>query len=153
MNELALDRCLEIIQTEMVAHVAVVDAGGPYVTPISYMTLGAGIYFRTGAGRRLTALLKDPRVCLEFSRYDESMGNWESVVGFGLAHRIVDDTTAQDVIAGLLSKYAPVLGSPLTRGSQIPIAGDEAIVGIEIDDLTGRSSGTWFSTSTRPGRL
>jgi nitroimidazol reductase NimA-like FMN-containing flavoprotein (pyridoxamine 5'-phosphate oxidase superfamily) len=153
MDELALDRCLQIIQTEMVAHVAVVDDDGPYVAPVSYMNLGATIYFRTGEGRRMSAISNDPRVCLEVSRYDENTGVWESVVGFGKAQRIDDDTTAQEVISGLLSKYARVIGSPLSHGGVSPIAGGEEIVGVELTEFHGRSSGTWFSTTTRPGRL
>lgn len=153
MEELSFARCLAILESEAVGHVAVLDADGPYVSPVSYVVFDGTIYFRTGPGRRLRAITKDPRVCFEVSAYGPEGGIWESVVGFGSARLIDEDQVAQRVIHELFSKYSAILGSPLTRGSAKPLPEPGIVVGITFNEMTGRTSGSWFSIPTRPGRL
>lgn len=153
MEELPIDRCIEILESESVAHIAVSDVEGPYVSPVSYVFIDGTVYFRTGPGRRLRAIVADPRVCFEVSKYQDDGGRWESVVGFGTARLVSDDSRAQRVIHELFSKYSSILGSPLTRGSPKPLPEPGGVVGIDFNEVTGRTSGSWFSIPTRPGRL
>ena len=55
MRELAPDRCWEIIHDERVGHLAQIDEGEPYVTPLSYVIHAGDFLFRTAAGRRVQA--------------------------------------------------------------------------------------------------
>ncbi len=153
MEELSLTRCTEILESEPVGHVAVSDDDGPYVTPVSFVIIEGAGYFRTGAGRRLRAIAENPRVCFEVSRYEADRGSWESVVGFGSARLVDDDAVAQRVVQKLFSKYSEILGTPLSRGGPRPLPEFAAIVRIGFEEISGRSSGTWFSMPTRPGRL
>lgn len=152
MEDLSIETCGEILTTERIAHVAVVDDEGPYVTPVSYVMLGGNLFFRTGAGRRLDAMNTDPRVCVEVSRVGED-GGWQSVVGFGQARTVTDDAIAQEVVRELFSKYRDRLGSPLSRGRALPLPETAVIMKVALKSISGRSSGSWLSIPTRPGRL
>jgi nitroimidazol reductase NimA-like FMN-containing flavoprotein (pyridoxamine 5'-phosphate oxidase superfamily) len=153
MEDLSVERSLEVLTTGRIAHIAVTDEGGPYVTPISYVILGAHLYMRTGPGRRLAALENDPRVCVEVNSTEADSGRWESVIGFGTADIVNDDSRIQEVIRSLYTKYPETLGSPLSRGHSLPLAGGAAIIEVKFNKLTGRSSGSWLTVPTRPGRL
>lgn len=151
MNELTWERCRDILTDSRVAHIAVIADGEPYVSPISYVVVGDAICIRTGTGKRIDALRHNPRVCVEVSNYDESSGDWESVIIWGTAEFVEDDRRAQEVIFAFLEKYRDVLGSPLNPGSVLPDA--EIVVRIPIEHSTGETSGNYFSVRRRPGRL
>lgn len=153
MDEMSLESCVGLLESELVAHIGVSDDDGPYVTPVSYVIIETRFFFRSGPGRRLRAVGADPRVCVEVSRHSGDGGSWESVVGFGPARLVDDDSLAQTVVQRLFSKYQAALGSPLTRGGSRPLPEPGVIVCVELEDITGRSSGSWFSIPTRPGRL
>lgn len=143
---------MDLLREELVAHIGVATADGPYVTPVSFVYSGEDIAFRTRPGTRLSALTADPRVCVEVSRYDRETGAWESVVVRGHARRITDDQRIQQVIAAILGKYRQAFGSLLAPGAALPL-GDEAVVVVGVEEITGRSSGSFFGPRTRPGRM
>ena len=143
---------MELLRDEYVAHIAVIADDGPYVTPISFVFTGEDIVFRTRPGARLTALLSDPRACVEISRYDPRTGAWECVIVRGHARRYSDERSVQHATAALLQKYRSVLGSLLTPSGTVAL-GDEVVVAISVEEITGRTSGSFFGARTRPGRL
>ena len=51
-----------------------------YVTPMSFVLMGDEGCSRTKPGRRFEAIESNPMVCIEVSRFDESTGDWVSVV-------------------------------------------------------------------------
>jgi hypothetical protein len=53
----------------------------------------------------------------------------------------------------LMNKYEAVLGSPLGRGGLQPMASFPHVVAVEIEEISGMTSGRGFSYRTRPGRL
>ena len=153
MDELPFEEAMAFIARSDVAHLGVIDNGAPYVSPISYVLIEGRLCFRTGAGRRLDALRSNPRVSVEVSEYDIETGDWKSVIAGGDASIVTDDRTAQEVVGQLLHKYAKAIGSPLSRGGARPLPEPGVIVAIDLAEVTGRSSGSWFSLPTRPGRL
>lgn len=153
MEELVYEEAMSFVATSDVAHLGVLDDGDPYVSPISYVLIDNKLYFRTGSGRRLDALKADPRVSVEISEYDIETGDWKSVIASGTAFLVTEDAEAQAVVGGLLHKYSSAIGSPLSRGASRPLPEPGVIVGIEMKQVTGRVSGSWFSLPTRPGRL
>lgn len=152
MHDLTFDECIELLIEEQVAHVGVVTERGPYVTPVSYVFAGDRLAFRTRPGERLQALEADPRVCVEVSRYNTHTGDWKSVVARGTATRTTDDREIQAVTEGLIEKYRPAIGSLLAVGATPPLGG-EVIVTVELEEVTGRSSGSFFAFRTKPGRF
>ncbi|HLU31620.1 MAG TPA: pyridoxamine 5'-phosphate oxidase family protein [Acidimicrobiia bacterium] len=151
MNELTPLQCQSLLTSSSIAHLAVVDDGAPYVTPISYVMIGDALFVRTSPGRRIQALRTNPKVCIEVSEYHDDTGDWESVVIFSTAEFVEDDRVDQEVISAFFDKYRNVLGSPLNPGSVLPHEG--VTVRFPIDISTGRTSGSYFSVRTRPGLL
>jgi hypothetical protein len=73
---------------------------------------------------------------------------------WGNAREITDDLEAQTVISALVSKYRPVMGSPLSPGpNDVGLAEPDILMAIPIETITGRCSGSFFHIATRPGRL
>ena len=154
MDELSIEHCLKVLEDGWVAHLGVISEGEPYVAPISYVVVDGQVCFKTGPGRRAEAIRSSPRVCLEISHVDQSTGYWESVAVWGNAGEITNDLQAQTVISSLVSKYRPVLGSPLSPGpNDVGLAEPDILIAVPIETITGRSSGSFFHIATRPGRL
>ncbi len=152
MDELTPAECRRILSAAQVGHLAVISDGEPYVSPISYVYMDDAIWVRTGPGRRVDAIGEHPRVCVEVSEFDDETGHWESMIIWGEARICQDDRTAQRVIMAILTKYRDSMGSPLSPGGGAPME-PEVIVEIPVEVGTGRSSGSYFSVRTRPGRL
>ncbi|HLT96468.1 MAG TPA: pyridoxamine 5'-phosphate oxidase family protein [Acidimicrobiia bacterium] len=151
MNELTPTQCLALLSTARVGHLAVISEGDPYVAPISFVLIGEAIYVRTASGKRIEAMKANPRVCFEVSKMDDATGDWESVIVWSTAEFVDDDRTSQEVIAAFHDKYRDVLGSPLNPGRVVPE--DIYVVRFPIEISEGRSSGSYFSMRSRPGRL
>lgn len=151
MQDLTTDQARQLLSEAMVAHLAVIDEGEPYVTPISFVLVENAVCVRTGPGRRVDAIGARPRVCVEASEFEVDSGNWRSVIAWGEAQLLEDDPDARDIVLALMEKYRSAIGSPLSPGGVFPGAG--VIIRIPIDRITGRASGSFFSVRTRPGRL
>lgn len=151
MDELTPTEASQLLTSEQVAHIGVVDDGVPYVTPVSYVIVEGEFCFRTGAGRRVDALRENPSVSIEVMRLVD--GRWECVIASGTAREISDSQQASVVISELLKKYSEQIGSSLTGGARTPMPEPGIIVAVKLSEISGRSSGSWFSIPTRPGRL
>lgn len=153
MESVSREQALEFLETQSVAHLGMISGGAPYVTPMSYVTDGERILFRTMAGRKLDGLRTNPAVCIEVSLFDEETGNWVSVIVRGEAHFIDDDTTKQEMVARLFAKYEKVMGSPLSGSTPTPPGGVPYVIEVPIAEITGMSSHGGLGARTRPGRL
>lgn len=152
MEDLTPEATLDLLVNAMVAHVGVIDGEAPYVSPVSYVVVDQELCFRTGAGRRIDAIRKNPAISIEMMRTTDD-DRWECVIARGDAYEVDDPRQAQAVVSGLLSKYAKQIGSPLSGGARGPMRETSVIIAAPLSDISGRTSGTWFSIPTRPGRL
>ncbi len=153
MDTLPLDRCHALFEEEHVAHIGVVTDEGPYVTPISYVFLGAQLAFRTAPGRRTEAIETDPRVSIEVSSYDAATGDWSSAIASGTARVIRNDRLKeQQVVDALLEKYRDAYDNLLPMPAGLG-PGTRFIVVVDIIEIAGRTSGGFLRPRTRPGRL
>lgn len=150
MIDLTPEESARILDEGRVAHIAVLAAGEPYVTPMSYVIVDGHMYFRTGPGRRVDALRASPRVCVEVTilREDDA---WESALFWGEARFVDDAARRADVVAALLRKYhtASALGS----SSPSFLREEHPIIAITPESTTGRASGRDLGPKMRPGRL
>ena len=90
-----------VLDAGLVAHVAVVDDGQPYVIPVAYARRGNEVLFHGSTGSRLFRLLAEGRpTCLTVTLLDglvlarsafESSMNYRSVVVLGVARRLSGD--------------------------------------------------------------
>jgi nitroimidazol reductase NimA-like FMN-containing flavoprotein (pyridoxamine 5'-phosphate oxidase superfamily) len=153
MEEIAESEAIEFLTHAMVAHIGVISDGEPYVTPMSFVVDGRRILFRTKPGRRFEAIEATPVVSIEASHFDESSGDWVSVVVRGRAREADDPETTARTVELLYDKYEAVLGSPLGHGGLQPMSTFPHVIEVPIDDITGMTSGRGFAIRTRPGRL
>lgn len=152
MEDLTAAEAKDFLNVLEVLHIAVIDDGEPYVTPISFVVIDGAICFRTGPGRRLRALDAGGRVCLEGSVFEKG-GEWQSVIAWGTARRVEDMDARADVVAAILNKYREATDTLLSPGRPAPMGGEPVVVAVDIDYVTGRRSGHQFGVGTKPGRL
>lgn len=153
MESLSREQALEVLENAPVAHLGLIDGERPYVTPMSFVVEGDRIFFRTMAGKKLDALRANPFVCIEASKYDEETGEWESVIVWGVARETDEDSIKQDVISHLFRKYEKAVGSPLSGSGMRPLEDLPHVVVVEMEEVSGMTSGRGWSQRTRPGRL
>ena len=152
MDVLSPDEIEQVLVDGRVAHVAVIDDGRPYVSPMSYIYSDGAIAFRTVEGRRIHALRANPAICMEVTRYDDETGDWWSVIAQGSAEFIEDDHDAAGIIAELLHKYSESFAGLFPMPDRgIPTVA--SVVRVHIDEVDGRCSGRFTDVKTRPGRL
>ena len=151
MDTLTQDQCQALLEEEHVAHIGVITAEGPYVTPISFVSLGDGVAFRSLTGRRLNAIKENPRVSFEITEHNPETGSWRSVIASGSATLIEDPQQEASIIQQLLQRYTESFNSLL--GDTGPTLSQAFVVRVDFDGITGRSSGTFLQPKTRPGRL
>lgn len=151
MEDLDREAAVAVLSAQHVAHIGVVADGEPYVSPISFAVIGDHLYFRTGRGRRLAAILMHPRVCIEASITDDQ--GWDSVIVWGDAYEIEDIQRQADIIEALLEKYSKSIDSVLSFSRPSPLADDSSVVAVPLSEVSGRSSGRGLDPALRPGRL
>ena len=152
MDVLSENRVSELLDSALYAHVAVVSRGDPYVTATSFVRLGDSLYLRSFPGERLDALRAHPRASLSVVEFDEASGTWESVVVKGDVTFIDDSRLAQDVVSAFFEKYRRYEDA-LSGGAVQPPLGQAEIIGVSMEQVSGRSSGKWLEPPVRPGRL
>jgi nitroimidazol reductase NimA-like FMN-containing flavoprotein (pyridoxamine 5'-phosphate oxidase superfamily) len=153
MDTLTQEQCRNLLEDEHVAHIGVITDEGPYVTPISYVTLDNKLAFRTAPGRRTEAIEIDPRVSVEASRYDRETGDWSSVIVRGTATVIRNDAAREQVVVdALFDKYRNAYDNLLSMPAGMGL-GTRFIVVVDIVEMSGRTSGGYLQPRTRPGRL
>ena len=153
MEDLSEPDTMALLEQGDVAHLAIISEGEPYVTPISYVLLENSLAFRTGPGRRLSAIAEGTRANVVVTNYDTATGAWESAMVWGTAEKLPEGPQREKIIGLMLEKYRGVLGSPLSFSPFAPAGGLTDVVCVAIDAMSGRSSGSGFNPRTRPGRL
>lgn len=167
METLPAARIDQLLDSARFAHIAVVSNGDPYVSPLSFVHFEDSLYFRCTPGERVDALLAHPRASASIVEFEDETGAWESVLVRGEVSFIDDDQTEDAIVVLFLDKYRdfqPTLGSgPRLHTfddagigwigtAEIP-PGDAVLFGVEMGEVSGRTSGRWMTPGTRPGRL
>ena len=153
MTPLSQEEAMVILTVAHIAHIGVIADGEPYVTPMSYVVDGDRVLFRTMPGRKLDAIRKLPKVSIEVSRLDETTGDWVSVIAKGTAVETDDETLKSKVVEMLMEKYRSIIGSPLSTGGMPLLGGAPHVIVVNLDEVSGMSSGRGWDHRTRPGRL
>lgn len=124
--------------------------GQPFVTPYSFWFDGKRIYFHGAkTGRSKENLLQNPQVCLTVAQQGRYLPakramdfsvEFNSVMVFGTARRVIADKEKTYALQGLLDKYFPHLKSE--EDYEPIIDRDLAITGvyaIDIESMSGKS--------------
>ncbi len=82
--ELTKDECLELLGTQEIGRLAVVDGGYPLVFPVNYVIDDEAVIVRTGPGTKLSAARMD-RVGFEVDHINPEQASGWSVLVHGIA--------------------------------------------------------------------
>jgi nitroimidazol reductase NimA-like FMN-containing flavoprotein (pyridoxamine 5'-phosphate oxidase superfamily) len=152
MKDLVPSQVRALLADEPVAHVAVIAWGKPYVTPVSYVWLDEALWFRTAPGTRLDAVVANPDLSVEVSRFDLATGYWESIIIAGRGEVVADPEAEERVQRALRVKYRRITKSALDMPSDV-VPKEGTVVKVVVESLSGRSSGSGLKGPDRPGRL
>ena len=72
----------DIVNAGSLGRLGCVDDGEPYVVPINYVASEGHIYSHSLAGRKVQAMRKHSRVCLQVDRIQDDF-HWQSAIAFG----------------------------------------------------------------------
>lgn len=147
MEALTEAEALEFLASADVAHLAVVDANGPYVTPQAFVVDGRQVLFRSGPGRRLDAIRRHPEVSLEACYLDHRTGDWLSVIASGPARVTSDQYSALEAVGLLTNKYRRLLDVPLAMSGLQPLMDMSFVVQVVIQEISGVCSNRRAITS------
>lgn len=153
MEDLSEQQARDFLADQAVGHLAVIDKGKPYVTPMSFVVHENTILLRTGFGRRLEAIRANPDVCVEASRFEPDSGDWTSVVAEGSAQEVNDEELEALAVQLLLQKYEASIGSPFRMSVVQPLPTWHVVVQIDVSAIAGRTAGGGFTRRLTPGRL
>lgn len=137
----------ELLRTEKVAHVAVIDGDTPYVGPLSYVYADGVLAFRTKEGRRLDAIKVNPRVAVEVTRTGPGASEWSTVLVTGVAQVMRHGSESAGYVSQILAKYRAAYGVVEHMPDWMLDPG-ASVVRIVPEEITGRGAG-----DTRPGRF
>jgi nitroimidazol reductase NimA-like FMN-containing flavoprotein (pyridoxamine 5'-phosphate oxidase superfamily) len=133
----------DVLRRAEVLHLAMANSDGPYVVPVNFGYDGERIYVHCAeTGRKLDVLAQDPRVAFEASvdvrivpgRACGWGARFRSVVGFGTAALVDDETEKAYGLGVLISQYS---GKPETV--ELKLAQGVAVLRIDITSMTGKA--------------
>ena len=125
----------EIINACNLGRLGCVDDGEPYVVPINYVAIEGHIYSHSLSGRKVQAMRKHSRACLQVDRIQDDF-HWQSAIAFGNFEEIRDDSERRTILRKILEafpKLTPV-ESELTRDAEPPSI---VVFRLRIDRVSG----------------
>ena len=143
-----IEEATGFLRDTLVAHLGLVSDGKPYVTPMAFVVDDGRILFRTRPGRKLEAIVENPAVCIEACSFDESTGEWQSVIVNGTAAQVTDPAVGEHAVTLLLEKYANQVGPPLGIGGLQPLASTSHVIEVVIDQVSNMTSGIALAPQT-----
>ena len=151
MDPVMNDEAAGFLSEAPVAHLGFVVDGQPYVIPMAFVVDDGRVLFRTRPGRKLEAIAENPSVCIEACAFDESTGDWQSVIIHGRAAQVTDPAAREHAVTLLLEKYASQVEPPLVISRLQPLASTSHVIEVVIDEVTSTASGMGLSYQTGRG--
>ncbi|GBC60070.1 pyridoxamine 5'-phosphate oxidase [Desulfonema ishimotonii] len=137
-----------IIRQAAVCRLGMSGGEYPYVVPLCFAWQDGTLYFHSARkGQKLELLEKNPRVCFEIDnagevKKDEKPCKWgmayESVIGFGHAEFITDNTAKRRALDLIMAHYSEN-GDPFEY-SDAKINGTK-VFKVTVERMTGKRSG------------
>jgi nitroimidazol reductase NimA-like FMN-containing flavoprotein (pyridoxamine 5'-phosphate oxidase superfamily) len=135
-----------IINKANCCRIALVDGVYPYIVPVNFAVSNNHLYFHSAKeGKKIDILRKNNQVCFEIDIEGEivkgekacSWGiKYVSVIGFGRAFFIEDNTEKKNALDILMKKYAGRGGFSYTDDELDKII----IIDVKIEQITGKQS-------------
>jgi len=135
-----------VIEAAKVCHLAMSEAGRPYVVPMCFGYDGGSLYLHSApAGRKIETLKHNASVCFEITDVGDVVEadaacnfemKYRSVIGFGRAVFLTDPEEKRRALDCIVEQYTPKkfeYPPPMIKGV--------AVIKVEIEAITGKSSG------------
>jgi nitroimidazol reductase NimA-like FMN-containing flavoprotein (pyridoxamine 5'-phosphate oxidase superfamily) len=135
-----------ILREAVVCRLAMSENDRPYIVPLSFGYKDNALYFHGAKeGKKIDILKKNPWVCFEIDLHAEPVKaedacfwgmKFKSVIGFGKAFFIEEDTEKEKALTVIMSQYsdaAYIFDENFIRAT--------AVVKVEIESMTGKRSG------------
>ena len=90
MDLMTIEEATDFLSDARVAHLGLATNGKPHVTPMGFVVDDGLILFRSQPGRKLEAIAESQAVRIEVCSFDESTGDWQSVIVSGRAAEVTD---------------------------------------------------------------
>lgn len=132
-QELTKSECFQLLATEQLGRVAVVDYRGPVIFPVNFVLDRHTLVLRTDEGTKLDAAIKGSRVAFEIDGTDPATRTGWSVVARGEAVEVTDPAELARLrklplhpwVPGAKARYVRILPAVLT-GRRITVPRREA---------------------------
>lgn len=134
-----------VIERSEVCRLGMVDDGEPYIVPLNFGYRDGRLYFHCAReGRKLDILRMNPRVCFEMEssvrlspgeRPCQWSTSYESVIGWGTAHIIMDEEEVRKGLAVLMHHY---IDGPLDLDPHSLSL--TAVIRVDVEKMTGKRS-------------
>ena len=125
----------DIVNAGTLGRLGCVDDGEPYVVPINYVASEGHIYSHSLVGRKVQAMRKHSRVCLQVDRIQDDF-HWQSAIAFGNFEEVRNDSERRTILRKILEtfpKLTPV-EPELTRDAEPPMI---IVFRLRVDRVSG----------------
>lgn len=112
--QLTTNQIEEVLENQIIGHLACHADGKTYVVPISFAYDGQCIYAHTYEGLKMKMMRKNPEVCFQVDER-KNMANWKSVVAWGIFEEITDPAERNKGLEILISRKLPIISSITTH--------------------------------------
>ncbi|MFN8557895.1 MAG: pyridoxamine 5'-phosphate oxidase family protein [Dehalococcoidia bacterium] len=140
----------DILVRALVAHVATVEDGQPFVIPFTYLYRDGAIYLHGApASRTIKAAASGAPVCVEVTLVDALIAsktaethsvNYRSVVCFGRGELVQDEARRRELMEALIARYFPGRAAGVDYA---PIADWESkatwIVEVRVEEMSAKA--------------
>ena len=109
-GDLGEDTIETILQNQIFGHLGCHVNRTTYVVPISYAYENGSIYVHTEEGMKINMMRQNPNVCFEVFQM-ENMGNWQSVIAWGIYQELTDSEERTAGLKLLLQRKLPMISS------------------------------------------
>lgn len=91
LERLTREECLERLGSQQVGRLAVVSSARPLIFPVNYALDGESVVFRTAAGTKFDAAVREMAVAFEIDEFDAEHHEGWSVLVTGRAEEVVSE--------------------------------------------------------------
>jgi uncharacterized protein len=143
-GKLTAQQIEEVLQTQLLGHLACHANDQTYLIPISYAYENNSLYVHSEDGMKIKMMRENPKVCIQVDERQD-MSNWRSVIGWGQFSEITNEEERKKALQLLVSRQLPILSSSTTHlGNNWPFSSTDVAVipgivfKITLDEKTGR---------------
>lgn len=138
LRELTIDECESLLRRHRHGHIAMRDAEGAYVVPISYAYADGAIYGHAAPGRKIALMRRWPHVAFQVEDVEHG-ARWRSVVVRGRFEELHGEDDQFRCRALLLKAFeGNHMSLTAGHGHRTTLA-DAVLFRIRIEEMTGRA--------------